>query len=81
MSMYVDRPPIGDAGSRTLEQGDLLKDLPVPALPGAQSFGFRQGNKWVHKLTATQIGKFQVTSATILFQQQLFQISKMRLTG
>jgi hypothetical protein len=54
--MYVDRPPIGDAGSRTLEQGDLLKDLPVPALPGAQSFGFRQGNKWVHKLTAAQIG-------------------------
>jgi len=53
--MYVDRPPVGDAGSRTLEQGDLLKDLLVPALPGPQSFGFRKGSKWTRDLTVAQI--------------------------
>lgn len=48
MPMYVDKPPVGRLamwGPRALEQGDLPKDLPVPALPGA--------HKWVHKLTAS----------------------------
>lgn len=59
MGMYVDRPPVGDGGSRELEQGDVLHDVLLPKLPREHSFGFqRQGTgkgdvRWFWKKNLT----------------------------
>jgi hypothetical protein len=56
MGMYVDRPPVGEGGSRELEQGDVLADVLWPTLPHDRSFGFqrqaadkKEGFRWFWK--------------------------------
>lgn len=46
MGMYEDRPPVGERGSRDLDQGDVLTNVLLPKLPHERSFGFqRQADK------------------------------------
>jgi hypothetical protein len=42
MGMYRDTGPVGDGGSRELDQGDVLRNVLLPKLPHDRAFGFQR---------------------------------------